>query len=711
MESVSISVNRTGLSRLVVLFVASAFAAVASSQDRLPLMPHYEDYVKAQREIGLLVGALGKGAPAGFRWIDGGKSAVFQISGKWKKFDFSSKQLSESDQPKSNDSDRQRRNPGRGRQFDEVFSKDGNWVARHVAGNVVLEEIKKKTKTNVTADGGKNRIKYGTGSWVYGEELDQREAMWFSPDSSMLAYYKFDESKVLDYHLTVDQGEIQDALYTEAYPKAGAPNPVVALQVYDLKSKKTSKIDVRFDSGFDKDMGHYAYAVRWLPGDRGLLYFRMNRLQNKLEVVLANPKTGAQKVVIRDENPTGWVEYRPGNIWDDSGDEINEFGSKLIFISEKTGFRNIYLYDLNGNEKQLTDFKFEVQSILKYDSKAGKIWFVARSSANPTHLQLHRINADGTGLVQLTESGFSHRVQLAPDGNSILDRASTWEQPTSTRLLDGEGKVLSEFTKGDASSVWAKGYSQAQRFECLANDGTSKITGYYRVPKNFDPTKKYPLLVDVYGGPGSGTSQEDFLAPDPRCELGFITAWIDGRGTNGKGRAYRQSVYQKLGIFEIDDQATAAKYLATKPFIDGTKVGINGTSYGGYASAMAILRYPDVFAAASASSAVTQWKNYDSIYTERFMSTPQLNPKGYEEGSAMKYAKNLEGRLLLFYGTADDNVHPSNTYQLIKALDQAGKSYELAVGVDQGHSGVNSGRMLEFFIDALILDTPGKRKN
>jgi len=230
-------------------------------------------------------------------------------------------------------------------------------------------------------------------------------------------------------------------------------------------------------------------------------------------------------------------------------------------------------------------------------------------------------------------------------------------------------------------------------------------------PSDFDPGKKYPLLVTVYAGPESGTDRERFGVPQAMTELGFLVAELgflvaafDGRGTDGRGKSFKDSVYKKLGVVEIDDQAAGVKALRTRPYVDGNRVGIFGTSYGGYASAMAILRYPDVFQAAAASSSVTDWRNYDSIYTERYMDTPQRNPKGYDEGSAMMYAQNLKGRLLLYYGTADDNVHPANTYQLVKALQSAGKSFDLQVGPDRGHTGVNGARMLEFFVDALKPD-------
>jgi dipeptidyl-peptidase-4 len=223
----------------------------------------------------------------------------------------------------------------------------------------------------------------------------------------------------------------------------------------------------------------------------------------------------------------------------------------------------------------------------------------------------------------------------------------------------------------------------------------------------FDPNKKYPLLIDVYGGPESGGGAERFQTPDSKTGYGFLVAEVDGRVTNGRGRAFKDAAYLKLGQVEIDDQAAFVRALATRPYVDASRVGINGTSYGGYASAMCILRYPELFHVAVASSSVTDWRNYDTIYTERYMWIPQENEEGYTKGSCVTYANNLQGRLLLYYGTADNNVHPANTYQLVSALQRAGKTHDLQVGPDQGHTGVNFNRMMEYFVQYLIV-TPGK---
>jgi dipeptidyl-peptidase-4 len=561
---------------------------------------------------------------------------------------------------------------------------------------VYLANAKKPDELKpITRDGSvEKRIKYGTGSWVYGEELGQREAMWWSADSTKVVFYRFDESQVKDYYVTLAEGDIQNKLYTEAYPKAGAPNPLVQLLVFDINTKQTTKIDTEFKS-IDPDISQYIYNVRFSPDGKSLLFNRTNRRQNVMELVAANPSTGACRVVVQETNPNGWVDNNPRIHW------LSD-GKRFLWTSERNGFWNLYLGSLDkGITAPITRHGFEVEGIVKVDERKGLIWYYAHSAENPNQVQLHRINFDGSDEKRLTEPNSGHTVQIAPDGSGFTDRYETLGAAPGARICDGEGKVLKEMGLVDISEQTKAGYKPAERFSCTAADGTTRIYGYIQKPSDFDPNKKYPVILSVYGGPESGSGPERFVGSNAECEFGFIHAWIDGRGTRGRGRDFRESVYRKLGIVEIDDQAAAMKALAKQPWIDGAHIGIEGTSYGGYASLMCLVRYPDVFAAAVAGSPVTAWNHYDSIYTERFMDTPQNNPEGYKAGSAMEYAKNLKGALCLYIGTADDNVHPSNTWQMINALDRAGKPYRLYAGVDQGHSGLQFARRMEYFIDAL----------
>jgi dipeptidyl-peptidase-4 len=283
----------------------------------------------------------------------------------------------------------------------------------------------------------------------------------------------------------------------------------------------------------------------------------------------------------------------------------------------------------------------------------------------------------------------------------------THDVPPATRIIDAaSGKVVAELASSDLAKFNELGLKKAELFTYLAADGKTRLHGLISFPSNFDPSKKYPALASVYGGPEFTAVRETFAQPSPLAEYGFLILTLDSRAVPGQGKRTLDAIYQKLGQTEMDDMAEGVKALWNRPYFDRDRVGIFGTSYGGYSSVMCLLRHPEVFRAAAASSAVTAWNHYDSVYTERYMWLPQENKDGYEAGSAMKYADKLDGRLLVYYGTQDNNVHPTNALQLIQALQRAGKSFEVQVGPDAGHSGVNQQRMMEFFIQNLVLDPP-----
>jgi dipeptidyl-peptidase-4 len=551
----------------------------------------------------------------------------------------------------------------------------------------------------ITTEGDeKTRVKYATASWVYGEELDQNTAMWWSPDSKKIAFYRFDESPTADYFLQLDQTRIQSRMDIEAYPKAGAPNPIAEILIYDLASKKTTPVDVRDGKPFTDDvLGHYAYNVNWSPDGSELLFNRTNRRQNVMEFSAANPASGKCRVIVREEWPASWTENSPSM-------RFLEDGKRFIWTSERTGWKNFYLYELSGKLlATLTSHPFEVANIVKLDEAKGLLYYMARSGDNHMKLQLHRVGLDGKGDVRLTDPALHHTVNLAPDGAHFIDTAQTHDTPAVTRLVDASGTIVKELSKADLSGFEELGLERVEMFTYMAADGVTQLHGMLHFPSDFDPKKQYPLLVSVYAGPGSNGARETFATPNSLTEYGFLYATLDSRSAGGRGKKFMDAIYMKLGVPEIDDQAAGVKALWSRPYVNRERVGIFGTSYGGYASALALLRHPDVFQAACASSSVTDWRHYDTIYTERYQWTPQENKEGYDAGSAMTYAENLKGRLMLFYGTADNNVHPNNTMQLVRALQSAGKSFELQVGPDQGHSSISNERMMEFFIENLVM--------
>lgn len=690
---------------LLLLAGAVLLCSLASAQDRLPTMPRYDRYEKLRREIG---NSVQRGEILA-TWSEDGKAFFYTKDGKNYKYDIAKKAAEETTekppQGAGSGRNRPRGNPARGRQFDTVFSADGKVKAFHRDRNVYLSDADGKNEVTVTTDGkAETRTKYGIASWVYGEELGVREAMWFSPDGKKLAFYRFDESKVPDYFLAMDQSKVQDSLDVEAYPKAGAPNPIVNVFVYDLDTKATEEMEVHFDSGGGPDLGHYIYDIRWSPDGKELWFNRTNRKQNTMELCAADPATGKCRVIIRESNPTAWVENHPGITLL----EAEETGPRrFLWMSERNGFRNLYLYDTTGKLiSTVTQHPFEVTNIVRVDEKAKVVYYMARDGANHYRVQLHRVGLNGKGEKRLTNPEFHHTISLAPDGKHFIDTMETIDTPPITKLVDENGKELDTLAESDLAKFNELRLQKTERFTFTAADGKTTCYGYVMKPSDFDPSKKYPLLVSVYGGPESGGGSDRFTLPNAITEMGFLVCWIDGRGTSGRGQAFRNGVYGKLGVVEIDDQAAGVKELAKRPYVDGKRVGIYGTSYGGYSTVMALLRHPDTFHVGVAGSSVTDWRNYDTIYTERYMGLPDENEnkKGYDEGSAMTYARNLKGKLHLYFGTADNNVHPSNTYQLIVALERYGKSYDMSVGPDRGHTGPNQNLQWEYFVDYLMLD-------
>jgi dipeptidyl-peptidase 4 len=727
------AVARAGTALSLGLLAAALIAIPTSAQDRLKTMPGYAQY---QKLSGQLSGAVRSGAING-TWSADGASVDYVFDGKRYRFDVASRSTTElGAAPDAGAAGRGGRGGGRGgtgiergRQAASADAPDGKLKAFYRDRNLWVSEVGGANESAITTDGNdKDRIKYGTASWVYGEELAQTSAIWWSPDSRKVAYYRFDEKQVLDYNLQLDQTKIQSANDVEAYPKAGAANPIVDLWVYDVASKKSTKVDVRDGRPFDNSVvGHYVYRVSWSPDGRELLFNRTNRRQNVLEFVAANPDTGATRVIIHEDWPTGWVDNRPPM-------QFLKDNRRFIWESERSGFANLYLYDLTGAliTPLTTHSSFEVTGLVKVDETVGVVFYNARDGDNHLKLQLHRVGLDGKGDVRLTDPAFHHTVGscvagpaaggggrggpggpttcgISPDNTYFLDTYQMHDIPPATRVIqasgDASGKVVADLAKSDLTKFNELGLKKAEMFTYKAADGKTTLRGLIQFPSNFDPARKYPVLVPVYGGPASAsnTARETFVTPNATAEYGFLIVNLESRAAPGMGKRALDSIYLKLGQVEIDDMAEGVKALWSRPYVDKARVGMYGTSYGGYSSVLSILRHPDVYAAASASSPVTSWSHYDSIYTERYMWIPQENKEGYDAGSAMTYASQLKGRLMLYYGTADNNVHPSNMMQLIASLQQAGKSFEVQVGPDRGHSGINADRMMEFFIENLVM--------
>ena len=705
------------------LTVVLCAAGVASAQSQLPSYPGYDQYQKMSQA--LREGEAVKSGALSVTWTDGGKGLDYQFDGKSWHYDIQTQKATDTGPapeaaPGAGRGGRGGRGGGRGfsgrgggivggggslggggiarNLSNQVASPDGSLHAVSRGGNVYITDAGGQ-ETQVTADGNeKERIRYGVPTIVYGEELGMNVGMWWSPDGKKLAYYRFDESKVPDYTVLLSQSAQYDKTEIDPYPKAGVKSPQVDLFIYDVAGKQKTQINVRDGQPFeDATVGYYVYRLAWSSDSKELLFSRMNRRQNTLELAAADPQTGKCRIIVREEWPANWVDWVPGF-------EYLPDHHRFIWTSERNGFKNYYLYDLSGTLlATLTHHDFEVAGLVKIDEAANQLYYMARDGDNYMKLQLHRVGLDGSGDKRLTDPAFNHSVNISPDNKDFVDVYQTHDSPPATRLVDMNGTTVAELAKGDMARFNQLGLKKVEMFTFKTLDGAAELQGMLDFPSNFDPAKKYPLLLSVYGGPITSAARETFGMPSPLTEYGFLVCSLDSRSLAGRGRRFSDPFYGHMGIVEMDDQAAGVKALEERPYVDKNHVGVFGTSYGGTAAATLLMRYPDLFQAASSSSPVTDYRNYNNIYGERYEGLVADNKAGYDAAAVMTYVPDLKGRLLLYYGTADNNVHNSNSMQLIKALQAAGKSFDLQVGPDMGHTGVNQQRMMEFFIENLVL--------
>jgi dipeptidyl-peptidase 4 len=691
-------IGRIGLGALVLL----AASPMAAAQSRIQTMPGYENWAKVSP---LLSGSVRTGAIIA-EWAEDSKSFDYMLDGKRWRFDLATMKAEAA--PAKEAPPETRATPqltggvmlARGRGGDaNVTSPDGQNRAFSRDYNVWVAPVNGGNEKQISFDGSANaRIRNGTGSYVYLEEFSVASPVWWSPDSRKIAWMRYDESLVEDYFLQLEQTKKLSSILTEAYPHPGSNNPIADLLVHDLDTGQTTRMDVRESKPFTNDVvGHYAWSAQWTKDGSEILVRRADRLQKIYDLAACAPATGACHSVVRETRPQSWASG--------SAPRLLEDGKRFIWVSERNNYRNFYLYNLQGKQlAPLTNHDFDVAEIVLIDEKSGWLWYTARSGGNHMKLQLHRVKLNGSGDRRLTDPAFSHRVDVAPDGKHFVDVAQTHDKAPVSRLMDFNGKFVAEIAASDTSEFDRLGLKRAELFTFTSADRKTPLHGMLQFPSNFDPAKKYPMLVSVYGGPGSAGLSETFAAANPIAEYGFLILRLDARTNMGKGRKLLDTTYKQLGIVEMDDFAAGIRSLWSRPYVDRSRVGIYGTSYGGTSAATVILRHPDVVQAAVSNSPVTDYRLYDTAYSERYLGLPQTDKDAYDRAAVLTYASQLKGDLLLYYGTSDDNVHPKNSMQFIKALQAAGKSFEVQVGPDRGHTGVDVTRMMEFFIEHLVLE-------
>jgi dipeptidyl-peptidase 4 len=567
-----------------------------------------------------------------------------------------------------------------GRQAYGTFSPDGAKVAFTRENNLYYISLNDMKEVQVTGDGERNHIINGSTDWVYEEELSLTKAFYWAPDSRRLAYYRFDEGKVREYNLQVwHEGQLYPEDYRYKYPKAGEVNSIVEIKIYNLDNSNTLKVDV----GQEKDI--YIPRITWTKDPEILSVRRMNRLQNKIEVLHANASTGNTRLILTDQSAT-YVDVETLIYLDD--------GQHILTTSEQSGFKHIYLYTLEGKlVRQITTGDWEVADFVGIDqqSKRRTLYFTSHENS-PLERYFYAIDLSGKNIRQLSTSDGVNRVNMSPDFKYYLNYNSSAKRVSKVELYQTKGnKVIKVLEDNAILSDRIKEYGLVDKvfFTFNTTDGTL-LNGYMLKPVNFNEQNKYPVLMYQYSGPGSQSVSNSFGGGSyywhqMLVQKGYIVVVIDGRGTGARGARFKKQTYKQLGKLEVEDQIAGARYLAGLRYVDAGRIGIWGWSFGGYMSSLAILRGNDIFSAAIAVAPVTSWRYYDTIYTERFLATPQENPQGYDENSPVTYAANLKGKFMLVHGTGDDNVHFQNSVALAEALIAHGKQFTSFYYPDRAH--------------------------
>jgi dipeptidyl-peptidase-4 len=559
-----------------------------------------------------------------------------------------------------------------------TLSPNNDQVAFVKENNLYVVDLASNKLTQITGDGEWNKIINGAADWVYEEEFSMAQAFKWSPDGKKIAFIRFDETQVPEFNMQL-WGSLYPQDYKFKYPKAGEKNSFVSIHVYDVNSGKTQKVD----SGTETDI--YLPRIYWTQDANQLAFIRLNRLQNQLDLLHADASTGTSKLILSEASKT-YVDLE----YNDDLQYLSD-GKTFIRTSERDGFKHIYHHNLDGSLiRQITSGNWEVTSMVGADEKAKKLYYIS-TEASPLERNFYVINLDGRGKKALSSSKGTHAINMSPDRKFYIDYYSTAESPARVTLNDASGKEIKVLEDNqdlkDRLSDYAFGKKEFFSFSTV--DGTA-LNGYLIKPADFDPNKKYPLLMYVYGGPGSQNvlnawgSTRDFWHQSLVSE-GFIVACIDNRGTGARGRDFKHATYTNLGKLETIDQIEGARHLAKMSFVDPARVGIWGWSYGGYMSSLALMVGNDVFKTAIAVAPVTTWRYYDTIYTERYLQTPQLNAAGYDDNSPITHVNKLKGNFLLIHGTGDDNVHFQNTVDLVEALIVADKQFETFYYPNKNH--------------------------
>ena len=579
-----------------------------------------------------------------------------------------------------------------------TFSPDGSQVAFVKDNNLYYKDLATGTVTAVTTDAEKNKIRNGNCDWVYEEEFSFTRAYEWSADGRYLAYYRFDESKVPEYTITKYTGLYPEE-YTYKYPKAGEPNSTIQIKIYNIAGKTTTNADL----GSETDQ--YIPRIKWTRDAEGLCVYRLNRLQNHLELLWVDAKSGAAKPIYTDDNKSyvsidDEITFLPG-------------GHAIIIRSERNGYSHLYSWDWDKQKlTDLTEGNYDVDALTGIDT-VHKLLYYTAAKTTPMQRSLYATDWAGRKTRELTPEPGMHTITPCEGYSYFLDKYSTLNKVPVYYLRNEKGQIIRTLEENKKLDSTIHDYALGDIKFIKVKGVQDSLNAYMITPPGFDPAKKYPVLMFQYSGPGSQQVLDVYPVGNlfwhqMLAEKGYIIVCADGVGTGFRGEEFRKRTYLQLGKYESDDQIAVARNLGELPYVDKNRIGIWGWSYGGFMSATCIFKGADVFKMAIAVAPVTNWRYYDNIYTERYMRTPKENAKGYDENAPEKMAASLKGKFLLVHGTADDNVHFQNSIMLTTAMIKAGVSYDSEYYPDKAH-GISGGatryhlyrRMTDFVLNNL----------